>query len=156
MKMADEHSTLTNQWLAFSQTLADKGQAFSFKLTLGNTFSFSLDTRGKIPAPEVRKKKVSPSTQKRNLLRRQKFLESKNFSPASIHSDDSTSESTSTLKYCEFCGFVAKSDASTPFCEKYKKPPAKVRHPIHGIGTFRKIDSMSVATVSMISQILRP
>ena len=34
-------------------------------------------------------------------------------------------------------------DDSTPFCEKYKKPPAKVRHPTHGIGTFRKINSTS-------------
>ena len=34
-------------------------------------------------------------------------------------------------------------DASTPFCEKYKKPPAKVRHPVHGIGTFQRIDSTS-------------
>ena len=36
-----------------------------------------------------------------------------------------------------------RGDASTPFCEKYKKPPAKVRHPTHGIGTFRKINSIS-------------
>ena len=41
----------------------------------GNTFSFSLDTKGKAPAPQARK--LSPSTQKRNYLRRQKFLASK-------------------------------------------------------------------------------
>ena len=34
-------------------------------------------------------------------------------------------------------------DAATPFCQKYKEPPAKLRHPIHGIGTFQGIDSTS-------------
>ena len=27
--------------------------------------------------------------------------------------------------------------------EKYKKPPATLRHPVHGIGTFQRIDSTS-------------
>ena len=34
-------------------------------------------------------------------------------------------------------------DAATPFCQKYKEPPSKLRHPMHGIGTFQGIDSTS-------------
>ena len=58
-----------------SRPLASQEKAFSFSLKIGNTFSFSLDTKGKAPAPQARK--LSPSTQKRNYLRRQKFLASK-------------------------------------------------------------------------------
>ena len=36
-----------------------------------------------------------------------------------------------------------RGDAATPFCQKYKDPPSKVRHPMHGIGTFQGIDSTS-------------
>ena len=36
-----------------------------------------------------------------------------------------------------------RGDAATPFCQKYKDPPSKVQHPMHGIGTFQGIDSTS-------------
>ena len=38
-------------------------------------------------------------------MRIQKFLESK-----TIHSENSSSESTETLKHCELCDFMAKSE----------------------------------------------
>ena len=46
----------------------------------GETFSFSLDTKDEISAhiPVHKARKVSPSTMKRNALRRQKLLASKN------------------------------------------------------------------------------
>ena len=36
-----------------------------------------------------------------------------------------------------------RGDFATSFCQKYKEPPAKVRHPIHGIGIFQGNDSKS-------------
>ena len=59
--------------MEFCQVLASQGKSFS--MNIGDTFSFSLDTKEKTPAPKARK--VSPSTQKRNDLRRQKYLASK-------------------------------------------------------------------------------
>ena len=106
--MGDENSSLTTQCLAFCQALASKGQAINFKLTLGNSFSFSLDTIEKTLAQEARKKKVSPSTQKRNLLRRKKFFESKNNPSTQIL--EKATKSTETLKHCELCDFVASSE----------------------------------------------
>jgi hypothetical protein len=91
--MSDEDSSLTTQCLAFCQALASQGKAFSLSLTVGNTFSFSLDNREKTPPTkektdpaqerttsdkaEVRKKKKkpSPSTLRRNAERRKEFLE---------------------------------------------------------------------------------
>jgi hypothetical protein len=88
-----EDSSLTTQCLAFCQALASQGKAFSLSLTVGNTFSFSLDNREKTPPTkekphplqerttsakaEVRKKKKkpSPSTLRRNAERRKEFLE---------------------------------------------------------------------------------
>ena len=60
--MCDEvSSSLATQCLAFCQTLASQGQAFNFALTLGTSFSFSLDTREGAPVKQVtRKKKKKP------------------------------------------------------------------------------------------------
>ena len=60
--------------MEFCHALASQEKVFSFSIKIGNTFSFSLDTKEKAQAPQARK--VSPSTQKRNSLRRQKFLAS--------------------------------------------------------------------------------
>ena len=75
--MGEEDSSLTTQCLAFCLALASQGKAFSLSLTVGNTFSFSLDNREKAPPmkekthpsqesttsakAEVRKKKKKPS-----------------------------------------------------------------------------------------------
>ena len=66
--------------MAFCQTLASQGKAFTFTLKIGEAFSFFLDTKENIPdhGPVQKARKVSPSTLKRNALRRQKLLASKN------------------------------------------------------------------------------
>ena len=52
---------LATQSLAFCQTLASQGQAFNIPLTLGTSFSFSLDTRVGAPVKQVtRKKRKAP------------------------------------------------------------------------------------------------
>ena len=43
----EENAMLVSQCLEFCQTLAGKSLSFSFSLTIGTNFSFSVDTRGK-------------------------------------------------------------------------------------------------------------
>ena len=66
-------SSLTTKCLDFCQALASQGKEFKFAITVGSTFTFSLDTReGKETLPTRSKK--SPSTQRRNAKRRKEFL----------------------------------------------------------------------------------
>ena len=75
----EEHAALVSQCLDFCQTLATKSLTFSFNLTLGDSFSFSLDTNGKESlAPKAKeKKKKTPSTLRRDARRRAQFLKKK-------------------------------------------------------------------------------
>ena len=60
----------------FCHALANQGKKFKFSLSIGSTFTFSLDTReGKETLPARSKK--SPSTLKRNAKRRQEILKKK-------------------------------------------------------------------------------
>ena len=56
--------------------LADKSMPFSFALTVGTKFSFSVETRGKEALPSAKKRKT-PSTLRRNARRREEFLQKK-------------------------------------------------------------------------------
>ena len=83
---------LLTQCLEFCQALASKGQAFSISLTLGSSFTFSLDTRGDTtPAGVMKKKKASPSRVRRNQMRKEVFLKRK-------------SEVSTELFKCDQCG----------------------------------------------------
>ena len=70
-------STLAHQCLALCQTLANQGRTFSFSLTAGSTFIFSMESNGIAVPAEVIKKKSSPSTLQRNAKRRELFLKRK-------------------------------------------------------------------------------
>ena len=64
--------------LDICQALVAKGQPFTFSLSVGSTLTFSLDTRGEEPASiPVARKKVSPSTMRRNAKRKEVFLQRK-------------------------------------------------------------------------------
>ena len=79
-----EESPLANKCFDFCKALASQGMAFSFSLTLGSNFSFSLDTREMAPHSVTQGKawkKKSPSTIRRNARRRDEFLKMKQ-SPA--------------------------------------------------------------------------
>ena len=76
----EEHAALVSQCLDFCQTLATKSLTFSFTLTLGDTFTFSLDTNGKeslAPKAKEKNKKKTPSTLRRDARRRAQFLKKK-------------------------------------------------------------------------------
>ena len=81
--LCGEDSSLASQCLALCQTLVSQGKAFTFPLKIdsNSTLSFSLDTKeGKASAvsPEaLTRKKVSPSTKRRNAQRRAEFQKKK-------------------------------------------------------------------------------
>ena len=79
MAATAEDRSLVSQCLDFSQMLAGKGLSFAFSLTVGNNFSFSVDTRGKgaLSSQIKKKKKPTPSTLRRNARRREQFLKKK-------------------------------------------------------------------------------
>ena len=85
--VVESDSSLASKCLDFCQALASQGNAFNFSLSIGSTFSFSLDTRNKSLDTKVgplKKKKPSPSTLRRNARRREEFLKKKqNPSPSS-------------------------------------------------------------------------
>ena len=76
-EVSEATSPLATQCLAFCQTLASQGQAFKFSLTLGKSFSFILDTKMGDSSSSKARKKLSPSTIRRNQKRRQEFLATK-------------------------------------------------------------------------------
>ena len=76
MPLSEEDAKLASQCLEFCQTLADKSLTFSFSLTIGSSFSFSVDTRGKEVLASPRKKKT-PSTLRRDARRREELLKKK-------------------------------------------------------------------------------
>ena len=98
--MCEENQVLVSKCLDFCQMLANKSMGFNFSLTMGS-FSFSLDTRvvetkAADPAAMVKKKKYSPSHQRRNAKRRQLFLESKK------HTESNTA-CTDSILVCDIC-----------------------------------------------------
>ena len=76
MSVSEEDAKLASQCLDLCQTLAGKSLTFSFSLTIGSSFSFSVDTRGKEVLVPQRKKKT-PSTLRRDARRREELLKKK-------------------------------------------------------------------------------
>ena len=66
----ESDSSLVNKCLDLCHALAGQGKAFKFSLTIGSTFTFSLESREGKETPPTRKKK-SPSTLRRNAKRRE-------------------------------------------------------------------------------------
>ena len=76
----DFHSIVHSKCFELTKMLGSKGMAFTFKLTLGESFCFSLDTMGARihPAPvPAKKKKKSESAKRRDKKRRLEFLSRK-------------------------------------------------------------------------------
>ena len=76
----EDNAALLSQCLDFCQTLSTKSLTFSFALSLGNSFSFHLDTSGKGAIAfeaKKKKKKKTPSALRRNARRRAEFVKNK-------------------------------------------------------------------------------
>ena len=110
----DVNFVLTNKFLEFYQALASQGQKFSFSLSIGSNFSFSLDNKEKYTSLDSRKvrtplqgvkKKLSPSQVRRNLKRKEEFLKRKSGNSKT----DQLEQKKNTLK-CNQCDHTFKSD----------------------------------------------
>ena len=128
----EDDSSLATQCMAFCQALSNQGKMFQFSLSVGSAFSFTLDTRCKDTLASTAKKRVSPSTLRRNAKRREEFLKKK-LKPATeqekiVTDKDSTIQS-ATFK-CGQCDNVFKTESGLKIHvgKSHKLPPTeKVR-----------------------------
>ena len=78
--MSEINSSLVSRCMDFTQHLVNKGTDFKFSLSLPSGFTFNLDLTQKkkmTSSKTPERKKLSPSTLKRNNLRKKVFLEKK-------------------------------------------------------------------------------
>ena len=116
--VGESDSSLAIKCLDLCQALTGQGLAFNFSLTIGSSFSFSLDARDKGLAsdtPGKTRKKSSPSTIRRNARRKEAFLEKKQ-NPAPVSPEryvgpevELPQQGEDEFK-CDICGNVFKSD----------------------------------------------
>ena len=100
--------SLASKCMDFCQALASQGLPFHFALNMGSTFTFSLDTRGKAKAVPVVKKKVSPSTKRRNARRREEFLLKKRQRLSTV--DPPVEKATVPQFSCDQCDYTNVSE----------------------------------------------
>ena len=100
--------SLASKCMDFCQALASQGIPFHFSLNMGPDFTFSLDTRGKAEAVPVVKKKVSPSTQRRNARRREEFLLKKRQRLSTV--DPPVEKATVPQFSCDQCDYTNVSE----------------------------------------------
>ena len=108
----ESDSSLTNKCLDLCHALAGQGKVFKFSLTIGSSFTFSLDSREDKEVPPTRKRK-SPSTLRRNAKRREDFLKKKSTSEsASATGLESNQKPTMQRQgfQCDECDFQSKSE----------------------------------------------
>ena len=79
--VGEDSASLASQCLALCQTLASQGHSFTFSLSIGSNFNFSMTTslqENSAPATASKVvKRKSPSTRRRNARRRREFLQKK-------------------------------------------------------------------------------
>ena len=81
----ENSSSLATQCLEFCQALERQGKDFKLSISIGSTFTFSLDSRvGKATLPRKDKQRKSPSTLKRNAKRKEEFLAKKSASTSVV------------------------------------------------------------------------
>ena len=100
--------SLASKCMDFCQALASQGLPFHFSLNMGSDFTFSLDTRGKAKAVPVVKKKVSPSTKRRNARRREEFLLKKRQRLSTV--DPPVEKATVPQFSCDQCDYTNVSE----------------------------------------------
>ena len=61
-QLSEEDAKLASQCLDICQTLAGKSLPFSFSFNIGPDFSFSVDTRGSLNAPEEEEDPINSET----------------------------------------------------------------------------------------------
>ena len=118
-------TSMASQCMPYCQSPASQGKAFTFTQKIGETFSFSMDTKEKTPSPVPVKnvRKINPFTMKRNALRRQKLLASKNGHSSNKEAMETPAEGSDHLKppvSCEECGQTTQTIGGKRLHEKNK------------------------------------
>ena len=101
--------SLVNKCLELCHALAGQGKAFRFSLTIGSTFTFSLDSREgkKTPLPS----RKSPSTLRRNAKRKEDFLKKKSSSESASATGLESNQEVMLQRpefQCDGCDFKSK------------------------------------------------
>ena len=106
----ENSSSLTTQCLEFCQALERQGKDFKLSITIGSTFTFSLDTKeGKTTLPTRIQKRKSPSTLKRNAKRREEFLDKKSTSASSVLTGLESNQKQCETFQCDQCNSSFKT-----------------------------------------------
>ena len=145
MPVTEDSAALVSQCLDFCQTLASKSPTFSFTLTLGGSFSFSLDTRGKEALAFKGKKKKTPSSLRRDARRREQFLKKK----LEVSTGDASSQSKNVSAEEAVKEVVEKKDFKCEQCENTFKSENGLK--IH-IGRAHKIVNSTPSTPERLRQ----
>ena len=108
--VSESDSSLATQCLDFCQALARQGKDFKLSITIGSTFTFSLDTKeGKTTLPTRIQKRKSPSTLKRNAKRREEFLVKKSTSASSVLTGLESNQKQCETFQCDQCNSSFKT-----------------------------------------------
>ena len=115
MTAIESESSLASKCLDLCQTLASQGQAFTFTVTIGSTFNFSMSSCSQeSPAAKAKgeMKKKSPSTRRRDARRRKEFLKRNDSSDVTLAGKDAQpvrEDKEKTLK-CDQCENFFKTE----------------------------------------------
>ena len=121
------NASLMTQCLDFCQALSQQGRGFKLSVTVGSDFTFSLDTKETRPVKDNKtKKRISPSTKRRNAKRRAEFLSKKSPPEAAVATGLETNQ-------CDQCDSTFKTQNGLKIhngkAHKEDPPPEKVRNP---------------------------
>ena len=145
--VGEENSPLVTKCMDLCLALANQGEAFNSSLSIGSSFSFSLDTRSKEIMKNIRTKKPSPSTIRRNAKRRQDFLNKKQ-DPSAV-SQIAEVAAVPVAPLCDLCDYKAASEkglkAHTTMKHK-KKCDVPINHLVKHVSTVASASSMTTTT----------
>ena len=124
--VGEDNSPLVNKCMDFCLALANQGEAFNFSLSIGSSFSFSLDTRSKEMMKNIRTKKPSPSTIRRNAKRRQDFLNKKQDPSAVSQIAEVAAVPVPVAPLCDLCDYKAASEKGLKAHKRMKHGPPRL------------------------------
>ena len=125
--VGEENSSLASKCMDFCQALAKQGKTFNFSLSIGSGFSFSLDTRSEDMKKTIGTKKPSPSTQRRNAMRRREFLEKKRNPSAVNHTAEVAA--VQVAPQCDQCEYKAATQRGLTTHKRMKHGTTRLTTP---------------------------
>ena len=120
--VVENDSSLAMKCLDICQALTSQGKIFNFSLSIGPTFSFSFDSRDKTLDTRVgptKRKKQSPSTLRRNAMRKEDYL-NKRKQPLSAVKSTAETAPPSRLS-CDQCDYTNASEKGLRQHKRMKK-----------------------------------